>query len=77
MVHMQITPSEDPIISATVDSISNVAHGPQHGISRPDLCSLLPAAVWRHFQIAFFKMLPARSIHCSAHGVAQPQRTIT
>ena len=39
---MQITPSEDPIISATIDSISNVVHGPQHGISRPDLAAYLP-----------------------------------
>ena len=42
MVHMQITPGEDPIISATVDSISNVVHGPQHGISRPDLAAYFP-----------------------------------
>ena len=42
MVHMQITPSEDPIISATVDSISNVAHGPQHGILHPDLTAYFP-----------------------------------
>ena len=42
MVHMQITPGEDPSISATLDSISNVVHGPQPGISRPDLAAYFP-----------------------------------
>lgn len=42
IVHMQITPSDDPSISATLDSISNVVHGPQPGISRPDLAAYFP-----------------------------------
>lgn len=42
IVHMQITPGEDPSISATLDSISNVVHGPQPGISRSDLAAYFP-----------------------------------
>lgn len=41
-IHMQITPGEDPSISATLDSISNVVHGPQPGISRSDLAAYFP-----------------------------------
>jgi hypothetical protein len=42
IVHMQITPGEDPSTSATLDSISNVVHGPQPGISRSDLAAYFP-----------------------------------
>ena len=42
MVHMQFTPCEDPSVSATLDSVSNVVHGPQAGISRPDLAAYFP-----------------------------------
>jgi hypothetical protein len=42
IVHMQITPGEDPSISATLDSISNVVHGPQPGISHSDLAAHFP-----------------------------------
>jgi hypothetical protein len=39
---MQITPGEDPSISATLDSISNGVHGSQPGISRSDLAAYFP-----------------------------------
>jgi hypothetical protein len=42
IVHMQITPSEDPSISATIDTISNAVHGPQPGIPRSDLAAYFP-----------------------------------
>jgi hypothetical protein len=42
IVHMQITPSEEPSISATLDSISNAVHGPQPGILRSDLAAYFP-----------------------------------
>ena len=42
IVHMQIIPSEDPSISATLDSIPNAVHGPQPGISCSDLAAYFP-----------------------------------
>lgn len=42
IVHMQITPGEGPSFTATLDSLSNAAHGPQPGISRSDLAAYFP-----------------------------------
>lgn len=42
IIHMQITPGEDPNISATLDSISSAVHGPQPGRSRSDIAAYFP-----------------------------------
>ena len=42
IAHVQITPGEDPSVSAALDSISNAVHGPQPGISPSDLAAYFP-----------------------------------
>jgi len=42
LVHMPITPGEDPSIPATLDSVSHTAHGQQAGITRSNLAAYFP-----------------------------------
>ncbi|KAI9510117.1 hypothetical protein F5148DRAFT_1182546, partial [Russula earlei] len=42
MVHIPITPGEDPGVSATLDSVSHTAHGPHASISPSGLAAYFP-----------------------------------